>query len=87
MAEVTIYTTSYCPYCHAAKALLASKNVPFTEIDVTGDGAARARLAERAGGRRTVPQVFIDGAPVGGYDDLAELERSGRLDTLLQHGE
>ncbi|HEY8515676.1 MAG TPA: glutaredoxin 3 [Candidatus Binatia bacterium] len=84
MADVTIYTTSYCPYCHAAKALLTKKNVPFTEIDVTGDSAARAELAERAGGRRTVPQVFIDGTPIGGYDDLSELERSGRLDELLR---
>ena len=84
MAEVTIYTTSYCSYCHAAKALLSKKKVAFTEIDVTGDGAARAELVVRAGGRRTVPQVFIDGTPVGGYDDIAELDRTGRLDTMLR---
>lgn len=85
MAEVKIYTTRYCPYCHAATALLTQKNVPFEEIDVTGDSTARADLADRTG-RRTVPQVFIDGAPVGGYDDLAALDRSGRLDELLQAG-
>jgi len=83
MAEVKIYTTGYCPYCHAAKALLDGKRVPFTEIDVTGDHEARARLA-RETGRRTVPQVFIDGRPVGGYDELAALDRSGRLDEMLR---
>jgi glutaredoxin 3 len=86
MAEVTIYTTSYCPYCHAATALLRGKNVPFAEIDVTGDDAARAALVGRSGGRRTVPQVFIDGQPIGGYDELAALDRSGRLDALLKAG-
>ena len=85
MAEVRIYTTRYCPYCHAATALLTEKRVPFEEIDVTGDEAARADLAQRTG-RRTVPQVFIDGEPIGGYDDLAALDRSGRLDELLQAG-
>jgi len=86
MAEITIYTTSYCPYCHAATALLTAKKVQFTEIDVTGDAAARASLVERSGGRRTVPQVFIDGKPIGGYDELSGLDRSGRLDELLQAG-
>ena len=85
MAEVKIYTTRYCPYCHAATALLTQKNVAFEEIDVTGDSAARADLAERTG-RSTVPQVFIDGDPIGGYDDLSALDRSGRLDALLQAG-
>lgn len=85
MAEVKIYTTRYCPYCHAATALLTQKNVAFEEIDVTGDSAARADLAQRTG-RRTVPQVFIDGESVGGYDDLAALDRSGRLDEMLQAG-
>jgi glutaredoxin 3 len=85
MAEVKIYTTRYCPYCHAATALLTDKQVPFEEIDVTGDTQARADLAQRTG-RRTVPQVFIDGASIGGYDDLSALDRSGRLDELLQAG-
>lgn len=85
MAEVKIYTTSYCPYCHAATALLTSKKVEFTEIDVTGDDAARRDLMTRTG-RRTVPQVFIDGQSIGGYDDLSALDRSGRLDELLNAG-
>lgn len=83
MAEVTIYTTGYCPYCSAAKALLARKGVAFAEIDVTGDDAARESLVERSGGRRTVPQVFIDGQSIGGYDELAALDRGGQLDVLL----
>ena len=82
MIRVTIYTTSYCPYCHAAKDLLESRGVAFEEIDVTGDHAERARLAERTG-RRTVPQVFVGGEAIGGYDDLAALERDGRLGALL----
>lgn len=82
-AEVTIYTTGYCPYCHAAKALLERKNVPFTEIDVTGDHEERARLVERTGSH-TVPQVFIDGEPIGGYDELSALDRAGRLDEMLR---
>ncbi|MFM7144215.1 MAG: glutaredoxin domain-containing protein, partial [Alphaproteobacteria bacterium] len=65
MAEVTIYTTGTCPYCFAAKSLLAKKGVRYDEVDVTGDDAARARLVERTG-RRTVPQIFIDGASIGG---------------------
>jgi len=69
----------------AATALLTEKNVPFEEIDVTGDAAARVDLARRTG-RRTVPQVFIDGESVGGYDDIAALDRSGRLDELLKTG-
>ena len=85
MAEVKIYTTRYCPYCHAATALFGEKRVPFEEIDVTGDHVARADLAQRTG-RQTVPQVFIDGESIGGYDELAALDRSGRLDELLQGG-
>jgi glutaredoxin 3 len=85
MVDVTIYTTFYCPYCSAAKSLLQKKGVAFHEIDVTGDDAERARLMERTG-RRTVPQVFIDGQSVGGYDELAELERGGQLDVLLVGG-
>ena len=84
MAEVTIYTTRYCPYCTAARALLEDKGVAFTEHDVTGQPEERRSLAARSGGRTTVPQIFIDGRPIGGYDELAELDRSGRLDELLR---
>ena len=76
--KITIYTTSYCSYCFAAKKFLKSKNVTFEEIDVTGDADARQKLVQMAGGRETVPQIFVDGRPIGGYDDLVELYRSGR---------
>jgi glutaredoxin 3 len=83
MPKVTIYTTRFCPYCHRAKRLLAQKGVAFEEIDVTGDWEARDRLMEKAGGRTTVPQIWIGDTHVGGSDDLAALERDGRLDPLL----
>lgn len=67
----------------AAKRLLASKDVPFTEIDVSGDPARRQEMMQRAGGRHTVPQIFIGGQHVGGCDDLYALHRAGKLDTLL----
>ncbi len=82
MARVVIYTTSYCPYCTGAKALLRSKQVAFEEIDVTDDPARRAEM-ERLSRRRTVPQIFIDGEPIGGYDDARLLEARGELDRLL----
>lgn len=82
MADVTIYTTSYCPYCTRAKGLLNKKRVTFTEIDVTDDEVKRAWL-QTTTGQRTVPQVFINGNPVGGSDDLHALDREGRLDGLL----
>jgi glutaredoxin 3 len=82
MAEVKVYVTSYCPYCVRAKGLLNRKKVPFTEIDVTNDEAKRAWLVDTTG-RRTVPQIFIDGNPVGGSDDLHALDRSGELDRML----
>lgn len=83
MAKITIYTTGYCPYCHAAKALLQRKGAAYEEIDVGYDPAARQRMAARANGRRTVPQIFIGEAHVGGSDELHALERQGRLDPLL----
>jgi glutaredoxin 3 len=83
MANVVIYTTSSCPYCIAAKRLLSQKGVSFEEISVDGDPAGRAKMIERAGGRRTVPQIFIDVSHVGGCDDLYALEEAGRLDALL----
>jgi glutaredoxin 3 len=82
MAQVVIYTTSYCPYCTGAKSLLRSKEVVFEEIDVTHDPQRRAEMETRSG-RFTVPQIFIDGEPIGGYDDARHLDASGELDRLL----
>jgi glutaredoxin 3 len=82
MARVVIYTTTYCPYCAAAKALLRSKNLQFEEIDVSEDPAHRAEM-EKLSRRRTVPQIFIDGKPIGGYDDARQLDANGELDSLL----
>ena len=83
MPQVEIYTTSSCPYCQAAKRLLAKKNVAFTEIDVGREPARRQEMTQRAGGRRTVPQIFIDGHHVGGSDDIHALDAEGRLDPML----
>jgi glutaredoxin 3 len=80
---VEIYTTSTCGYCRAAKALLTRKNVPFQEIDVSAGGEIRRAMVTRAQGRTTVPQIFIDGAHVGGCDDLYALDQEGALDRLL----
>lgn len=82
MADVVIYTTSYCPYCTGAKALLRAKNIAFKEIDVTRDQARRDEM-ERLSKRYTVPQIFIDGKSIGGYDDARRLDASGELDRLL----
>ena len=83
MAAVEIYTTPTCPYCMAAKRLLARKGVSFSEIDVSRDPALRDAMTQRAHGRRTVPQIFIGATHVGGSDDLHALEAEGRLDALL----
>jgi glutaredoxin 3 len=83
MARIEIYTTRYCGYCHSAKALLTRKGVRFSEIDVTGDREGRSRMVERANGRMTVPQIFIDSTHVGGCDELYDLDRAGGLDPLL----
>lgn len=82
MKKVEIYTTPWCPYCSAAKSLLADKGVSYDETDVT-DPELRATMTQRAHGRRTVPQIFIGDTHVGGYDDMAALDRQGRLDPLL----
>lgn len=82
-ARVVMYLTPYCPYCDTARALLERKGVAAELIDVTGDRERRAWLREVTG-RRTVPQIFIDGRPIGGSDDLHELEAQGKLDSLLQ---
>src|SRR6266704_1578714 len=87
MAQIEIYTTRWCPYCHAAKRLLARKGAEFTEIDVSGDPKGRSDMAARANGRTTVPQIFIGATHVGGCDDLYALEQAGELDPLLNgHG-
>ena len=83
MTKIILYTTPYCGYCRAAKHLLTKKGVAFTEIDVSGDLALRQEMIGRAYGRRTVPQIFINGTHVGGYDELAELERAAKLEPLL----
>jgi glutaredoxin 3 len=83
MKPVTIYTTPICGYCRAAKHLLSAKGVAYEEIDVMAEPARRREMTERAGGRRTVPQIFVGETHVGGYDDLAALDRQGRLDALL----
>lgn len=83
MLPTIIYTKSTCPYCHSAKALLRRKGVEFQEISVDGDRAGQAAMAEKAGGRSTVPQIFIGETHVGGCDDLYALEETGRLDPLL----
>jgi glutaredoxin 3 len=84
MPKITIYTTPYCPYCHAAKALLAKKGAFYDEIDVSGDRTLRQSMMLKAEGRYTVPQIFIGDTHVGGCDDLHELERDGGLDPLLE---
>jgi glutaredoxin 3 len=86
MLQIEIYTTRWCPYCIAAKRLLARKGVTFTEIDVGSDQAERGRMVMRANGRMTVPQIFIGATHVGGYDDLYALEQAGKLDPLLTNG-
>ena len=83
MKPVEIYTTPSCPYCHAAKRLLAKKGAAYTEIDVSRDAGLRAAMTARAGGRRTVPQIFIGGRHVGGSDDIHALDHDGRLDPML----
>ena len=83
MPEITIYTTPLCPYCNMAKGLLKRKNVRFTEIDVSDDQAKRQAMMQRANGRRTVPQIFIGTAHVGGSDELHALEYAGKLDGML----
>lgn len=84
MQPVTIYTTGWCPYCSAAKSMLKEKGVAFQEIDVERAQGARTAMVERAGGRTSVPQIFIGATHVGGCDDLYALDRAGKLDPLLK---
>ena len=83
MKPVTIYSTQTCPFCRQAKQLLQSRGIPFQEVDVTDDDQARERLVEKADGRRTVPQIFIGEVGIGGYTDLAQLDREGKLREML----
>lgn len=83
MAKVEMYTTMWCGYCARARSLLQRKGVEFEEIDVEADSAKRTEMVQRAHGGTTVPQIFIDGVHVGGSDDIAALDRAGKLDPLL----
>jgi len=83
MARVEIYSTLFCPYCARAKGLLEKKGVSFINIDVMEDTARRDEMVKRAGGRQTVPQIFIDDEHIGGFDDLSALDRAGKLDPKL----
>lgn len=85
MSRVEIYTTPLCPYCDAVRALLERKGIAYEEVDAL-DAGARTTMIQRSHGHRTVPQIFIDGRHVGGYDELAALERGGRLDPVLRGG-
>ncbi len=82
MAKVLMYTTQQCPYCIRAKALLRHKGVSYQEIDVSEDSALREKMIEESG-RRTVPQIFINDVPIGGFEELRELDQGGELDRLL----
>ena len=84
MKPVTIYSSKLCPYCSAAKNLLARKGVQFDEIDVTFAPGRRTDMSKRAGGRRSVPQIFIGDHHVGGCDELHALENAGKLDAMLK---
>jgi len=83
MAEVELYTTMFCPYCTRARALLERKGVAFTDIDINEEPARRGEMVRRAGGRTSVPQIFINGEHIGGSDELAAFDRAGALDAKL----
>lgn len=83
MAEVEIYSSPLCGFCYRAKHLLESKGISFTEIDVLMNGQRKQEMVQRAGGRTSVPQIFINDQHVGGCDDLYALERQGELDAML----
>jgi glutaredoxin 3 len=81
--RILVYSQPFCGYCAAAKRLLAAKGAPFTEIDVMMDPERRQEMLAKSGGRRTVPQIFIDGRHIGGFDELNALDKAGDLDPLL----
>lgn len=84
MAKVEIYTRQQCPYCTAAKELLASKNVEFIEYHAGEDEDLKTEMLNRSNGRRTFPEIFINDKHIGGFDDMNALEQEGKLDELLQ---
>ncbi|MDO9369464.1 MAG: glutaredoxin 3 [Sphingopyxis sp.] len=86
MAKIEVFTKFFCPYCSRAKALLDRKGVEYQEIDLTTDRDGFNAMVDRAGGARTVPQIFIDGKHIGGSDDMAALDARGGLDPLLGLG-
>lgn len=83
MPKIEIYTKGYCPYCRLAKSLLQRKGAPFVEHDVSENPELFDRMVKRAQGRRTVPQIFIDGVGIGGADELSILQNGGQLDLML----
>ncbi len=83
MPEIVIYTKDWCPYCQSAKSLLASKGAAFTEVDLMKHPDRRAEMIDKAGGRTSVPQIFIGGRHVGGSDDIHALDDAGKLDAML----
>jgi glutaredoxin 3 len=84
MQPVTMYTKPYCGFCHAAKRLLAKKGVEFNEIDIQAKPELRAEMIQKSGGRFTVPQIWVGEQHVGGFDDMYDLEQTGKLDPMLQ---
>jgi glutaredoxin 3 len=86
MAKVEMYTTGWCPYCAMARALLERKGVGYTEFDIGEQPGRRDEMIRRAGGRTSVPQIFIDGEHIGGCDDMVALDRAGKLDPKLETG-
>lgn len=84
MADIEIYSTAICPYCNAAKHLLKAKGLQWRELRIDMDPAAYQAMRERTGGARTVPQIFINGTLIGGFDQLAAAERNGKLNDLLR---
>lgn len=84
MPQVTVYSSPFCPYCFMAKKLLRAKDVAYEEIDVMMHPKRRKEMIQRANGRTSVPQIFVDDTHIGGYDDLAALNDGGKLDPLLQ---
>ena len=84
MKKVVIYTGDYCPFCVKAKRLLEVKKIPYEEIDVTHNPMLREEMIDKAEGRRTVPQIFIEHQSIGGCDDLHALDKAGHLDLLLK---
>jgi len=83
MANIEIYTKGWCPYCHMAKRLLQGKGQEFVEFDVDADADKYREMIDRSEGRWTVPEIFIDGTLIGGYDELRAMDSAGKLDALL----